>query len=251
MRDDIILKLQRIIEGNDHITRDLFPAIYDGFLEVDELSQAEDKMLQFIASTIQRCSDDKIISTATEEKTAEYEMEFGLLSDGLTLEQRRQQVIDYINRSRVFNESTLHTLCQSMAGDNAVYERTDTQALTLGIFTEENEDGTLPAPGIVNNIRPIVPQNLSLYSGVDSSFTRPMIVNRAHMAAIKTNMGIVERHDPVFHMIVVNEQGRIVGGDASETEFGTVGQITIEDASETEFGTVGQITIEDGEVVLV
>lgn len=196
MRNDILLKLQRIIEGNDRITWDLFPEIYDGFLEADELSLAEDRMLQFVASTIQRCSDDKIISTASEEKIAEYEDVFGLSADGLTLAQRRQQVIDYTNRSRVFNETTLHELCQSLAGDNTVYERVDFHYLTLGIFTEDEDEGALPSVEIVDQIRPIVPQNLSLYAGVETSFERGVSVDHAHFSALWASLGKAERHDP-------------------------------------------------------
>ena len=196
MRNDVILKLQRIIEGNDRITWDLFPAIYDGFLEADELSLAEDRMLQFVASTVQRCSDDKILSTASEEKIAEYESEFGLSADRLTLEQRRQQVIGYINRSRVFNETTLHELCQSLAGDKTVYERVDFHYLTLGVFTEDAEDGSLPAVGIVDQIRPAVPQNLALYAGTETHFERVAVVNHANFCALKAGLGIVEWHEP-------------------------------------------------------
>lgn len=197
MRDDIILKLQRIIEGNDRITWDLFPAIYDGFLEADELSLAEDRMLQLVASAVQTATNDKIISTSGDDKIAEYESEFGLSASGLTLAERRQQVIAYINRSRVINEATLHSLCASLAPDYAVYERTDPQALTLGVFTEEDaEDGTLPAVGIVDGIRPTVPQNLALYAGVDTAFDRPVIVSHAHYSALWAGLGTVERQVP-------------------------------------------------------
>lgn len=218
MRNDIILKLQRIIEGNDRITWDLFPAIYDGFLEAGELSLAEDRMLQFVASTVQRCSNDKIVSTATEEKIAEWELELGLSSDGLTLEQRRQQVVDYINRSRVFNETTLHELCQLLAGDSTVYERLDVNYLTLGIFTEE-EEGEPLSVGIVDQIRPIVPQNLALYAGIDTSFDRGVTISHAHFSALKSGLGIVEWHEPPIppppenkpdFAVLDNETGEVV-----------------------------------------
>lgn len=197
MRDDIILKLQRIIEGNDRITWDLFPEIYDGFLEADELSLAEDRMLQLVASAVQTATNDKIISTASAEKVAEYEDAFGLSASGLTLDERRQQVIDYINRSRVINETKLHELCQSLAPGFTVYEKTDPQALTLGVFTEEDDaQGHLPAVGIVDEIRPTVPQNLALYAGVDTAFDRGVVVSHAHFSALWAGLGTVERQVP-------------------------------------------------------
>ena len=216
MRDDIILKLQRIIEGNDRITWDLFPAIYDGFLEADELSLAEDRMLQLVASAVQTATNDKIISTASAEKVAEYEDAFGLSASGLTLDERRQQVLDYINRSRVINEETLHELAQSKAPGYTVYEKTDPQALTLGIFTEEDDaQGHLPAVGIVDEIRPTVPQNLALYAGVDTTFDRPIVISHAHFSALWAGLGTVERHVPeiTLYYFINKETGEETRGN--------------------------------------
>lgn len=197
MRDDLLLKLQRIIEGNDKITWELFPAIYDGFLEADELSLAEDRMLRLIASAVLTCANDKLISTAGSDRIEEYEAEFGLSSEGLTLEERRQQVADYINRSRVFNEDKLHALAQSLAPGFTVYERTDPQALTLGIFTEEEDvQGHLPAVAIVPQIAPKVPQNLALYAGADTEFDRPVVISHGHYTALLADIGLVERSQP-------------------------------------------------------
>ena len=242
MRDDIILKLQRIIEGNDRITWDLFPAIYDGFLEANELSLAEDRMLQLVASAVQTATNDKIISTASAEKVAEYEDVFGLSAAGLTLDERRQQVIDYINRSRVINEETLHDLCQSLAPGYTVYEKTDPQALTLGIFTEEDDaQGHLPAVGIVDEIRPTVPQNLALYAGVETSFSRGVVVSHAHFSALWAGLGTVERQVP---------DGAIRGGligEASESVYtsekwspNTVGELYLG------FGIMAEVAIQEG-----
>lgn len=194
MRNDIILKLQRIIEGNDRITWELFPQIYEGFLEADELSLAEDRMLQYVASVVKTCSDDKIISTASSEKIAEYEAEFGLSADELSLEERRQQVIDYINRSRVLNEEILHEMCQALAGDHTVYEQLDVENLTLGIYTDD--DGELPSVEILKAIHPKVPQNLAVYAGVESSFNRDIVINHANYSALWASLGTVEWHEP-------------------------------------------------------
>lgn len=228
MRDDIILKLQRIIEGNDRITWDLFPEIYDGFLEADELSKAEDRMLQFVASAVLTCTNDKLISTASVDRIAEYESALGVSGSGLSLDARRQQVIDYINRSRTINESTLHALCQSLALDCTVYERTDSQALTLGVFTEEDaEDGALPAVGIVGEIRPTVPQNLALYAGVETSFDRPLVVNHAHFSALWAGLGVVEWHEPPEPPeppVTGNAICGSMGADYSESVLGEVSE---------------------------
>lgn len=247
MRDDILLKLQRIIEGNDRITWDLFPEIYNGFLEADELSLAEDRMLQLVASAVQTCMDDKVISTASSDKITEYEDGLCLSGEGLTLDERRQQVVDYINRSRVVNEETLHTLAQSKAPGYTVYEKTDPQELTLGVFTEEDdEQGGLPAVGVIDEIRPTVPQNLELYAGVETSFDRPLVVNYAHFSALWTSLGVIEWSpvppppppppEPEYSFIVVNETTGEVVYSISETEenpsmvFSQVGHIEMPDS---------------------
>lgn len=232
MRDDILLKLQRIIEGNDRITWDLFPEIYDGFLEADELSLAEDRMLQLVASAIQTCMNDKVISTASSDKIAEYEDGLGLSGEGLTLDERRQQVIDYINRSRVINEETLHSLTQSKAPGYTVYEKTDPQELTLGIFTEEDDtQGHLPAVGIVDEIRPTVPQNLALYAGVETTFERPLVVSHAHFSALWSTLGTIvwtPPSEPSYSFIVVDETtGDVVGSNHDDILYSDIECLTL------------------------
>ena len=195
MREDIVLKLQRIIEGNDRITWELFPAIYDGFLEADELSIAEDKMLQFVASTVQTCMNDKIISTASSSKISEYEMSLGLSGAGMTLDQRRQQVIAYIGRSRVINGATLLQIAKDAANTDDIEVVVDCERLTCQIrkplnSSDADEAQELRAAYIA--IRPKAPQNLSLRAFIPASLSHTVTANHAVHTSIGCHLGYHE-----------------------------------------------------------
>ena len=187
--DRFLHRLQRLT------TAAYLPAIYEGFVEADALVQSEDALLGLLRDYAQQLWQNRNLLSMTVEKVALFE-EMLHLSPGASqsLDERRQTVADTVNGRFVLNDAKLHEICQALAPGFTVYERTDPQALTLGVFTEEDaDDGSLPAVGIVDEIRPTVPQNLALYAGVDASFERGVVVNHANYTALWASLGQVER----------------------------------------------------------
>ena len=174
----------------------LIPQFYDGVLEATRIQQVNDAIIEPFIAGIMRIHRNAYIQTMDADALSELENGLGIAPSG-TIEQRRQGVIDALCDPHIVNDATLHELCQSLAPGFTVYEQTDPQALTLGIFTEEDDaQGHLPAVGIVDEIRPTVPQNLALYAGVDTTFDRPVIVSHAHFSALWAGLGTVERQVP-------------------------------------------------------
>lgn len=193
--DEIDKLLQRI---EALTTADYFPAIYEGFVEAEALEQGEDALLGIMSSYVLELWQNRNLLSMDDEKTSLFEKQLHIVpTPSQSLDDRRAAVADAINERFVLNDATLHEICQSLAPDFTVYEKTDPQELTLGVFTEEDDNqGHLPAVGIVNEIRPTVPQNLALYAGVDTSFDRPLVVSHAHFSALWAGLGVVEWHEP-------------------------------------------------------
>lgn len=174
---------------NELRTRSVFPKIYDGFTEIDELANGEDALLDTIRTLVVTALDDKVISTASPEKVSEFEENLYLSSIGLTMDERRQQILDYLNRSRVFNDKALSELVASMAGGRDTSIAIDHNSLTLGITVEnDGDDGTLLSVWIVERILPRVPQNLSLYARVECGLNGAPVANHAGMCAISGSL---------------------------------------------------------------
>ena len=206
-------------------TRQLFPNIYEGFREMDALAQGEDALLNAMKEGIRLYFRNRNLQTLTEQALETFENNLNLQHHG-TDEARTAAVMNKINTRFVLNDESLHVLCQSIAPDFTVYERTDPQALTLGVFTaEDGEDGELPVVGIVDEIRPTVPQNLALYAGVETSFERGIAVNHAHFSGLWAGLGKVERHEPNITMRIC---GGVVTSDSStELEIEKPDRITL------------------------
>ncbi len=174
----------------------LIPQFYEGVLEATRIQQVHDAVIEPFVAAIIRIHRNAYIQTMDADALAELENGLGVLPSG-KIEQRRQAVIDMLCDPHIVNDAKLHELCQSLAPDYTVYERTDPEALTLGIFTvEEDEQGNLPAVGIVKEIMPTVPQNLALYAGVDTAFDRNVVINHAHFTSMRASLGTVERIIP-------------------------------------------------------
>ncbi len=224
--DEIDRFLQRLQKLT---TATYFPAIYEGFVEADALIQSEDSLLGLMRDYAQQLWQNRNLLSMTEEKVALFEEMLHLTPNvSQSLDDRRQAVADAVNERFVLNDAKLHEICQALAPGFTAYERTDPQALTLGIFTEEDaEDGTLPAVGIVDGIRPTVPQNLALYAGVDTSFDRPLVVNHAHFSALWAGLGVVEWHEPPEPPeppVTGNAICGSIGADYSESVLGEVSE---------------------------
>ena len=197
MRDDIILKLQRITEGNDKITWEYFPAVYDGFLEADELSLAEDKMLQLVASAVLTATDDKLISTASSDKVSEYEEQLGLSAGSMTLEQRRHQVIDFINRSRVINAEDLRAIVRTLDGGETNDIEVNSRRLLLRIKKVANTESEDDMSDLVNAwhvVQPVIPQNLNVELRTTARLDKNLSAVYCSTSWLSVNIGAVERH---------------------------------------------------------
>ena len=238
--DEINRLLQRIA---DLTTADYFPAIYNGFVEADALVQGENSLLGLIREYVIQLWQNRNLLSMTEEKTAEFENRLHITpSASQTLDDRRQTVADAINERFVLNDATLHEICQGLAPDFTVYEKTDPQELTLGVFTtEDGEDGELPAVGIVDTIRPTVPQNLALYAGVETHFERVAVISHASFSALKAGLGKVQRKAPEPNVIVVDDTGKIIGGILDNVTCESLGVLTTphEGVISIELETVG------------
>lgn len=211
--DEIDRFLQRLQKLT---TAAYLPAIYEGFVEADALVQSEDALLGLLRDYAQQLWQNRNLLSMTVEKVALFE-EMLHLSPGASqsLDERRQTVADTVNGRFVLNDAKLHEICQALAPGFTVYERTDPQALTLGVFTEEDaDDGSLPAVGIVDEIRPTVPQNLALYAGVDTAVERDVVVSHAHFSALWAGLGVVERHEvpPLIAGLMGGDEMRLYSG---------------------------------------
>jgi len=176
-------------------TRAVFPKIYDGFVEIDELAKGEDALLNVLKTLVLTALNDKVISTASAEKISEYEEHLYLSATGLTLDQRRQQVLDYLNRSRVFNKEALQALIDELAGSETATFTIDPIGLILGLnVVNDGDHGALLGVTIANAIRPRVPQNLDMFVRVDAGIDMDMVHNYAHFGAMAVSLGKVAYH---------------------------------------------------------
>jgi hypothetical protein len=177
----------------DISTADLFPSGYAGCREIEALGQGEDAILGAIKDVIRLYFQNRNIRTYDRAMVEQFEAGLNITPTSQSLEQRRARIIAVINTRFVLNDAKLHELCQSYLPGFTVYERTDPRALTLGVYTtEDGEDGDLPAVEIVDEIRPIVPQNLALFAGVESQIECTAYSNHAHFSSLRASLGEVE-----------------------------------------------------------
>jgi hypothetical protein len=150
-------------------TRPIFPQVYDDFLEIDELSKGEDALIDPIINAVFTALNDKNISTAGRDKIAQFEEKLSIDPSGLNINQRRQQVVDFINKSKVFNGDRLLELIQSLADGEEINVDVDPVSLVLRIWQDEttvDDTGTSLAQSMTHKILPIIPQNISIQAEI-------------------------------------------------------------------------------------
>ena len=63
-------------------TRELFPSVYDGVLEISVLSETDDVLLDQALAKLERTQLNQFILTADEETISVYEKMFSILAKG-------------------------------------------------------------------------------------------------------------------------------------------------------------------------
>lgn len=176
-------------------SRPIFPRIYDGFREIEELAKGEDALLSIMQDCVRLISDDKLIGLANETKLAEWEEELGLSGQGLSLEERRAQMTAFLGRSRVINDAALLSIARTAAQNDDIEILTDCDRLTCEVRkTENTEDATegeeLRAAYLA--VRPAMPQNLSLRAVIPSALSHAVTANHAVHTSIGCHLGYHE-----------------------------------------------------------
>ncbi len=185
-------------------TRPIFPKIYNGFREIDAISEGENSILQVLKDCAERASKDKLltrpygefVNIISEERLKEWEEELSIqVQEGATIEQRQGAVCDYISRSRVINDDYLQRLVDLAVGEDKYIVRSDSDRLTLTISTPPNiEDEGTPEDlsNAIDVVLPVAPQNLSVSGGVSFELFKSFIANFVYETAVKTGLGYVE-----------------------------------------------------------
>ena len=157
---------KEVRDALDIETRPLFPAIYEGVIEADALAQGEDEILRVLRNAVYRYFQNRNLQTLNEE--AAYALETGLgLDHSGTIEERRETLIEAVNKRFVFNDDALAARIEQMAKAEGVtvHYEIDPIALTMRIWREgENENGSFIAYDIANTLHPTIPQNIQLIS---------------------------------------------------------------------------------------
>lgn len=197
-------------------TRPVFPKIYDGFREVDELAKGEDAMLGIMQDCTRLVSSDKLITLANESKLSEWESELGLSGNGMTLEERRAQMAAFLGRSRVINDAALLAIARNAAGSDNIDIVTNSDDLTCQIRKPENsidanQDQELRSAYIA--VRPAMPQNLSLRAVIPSALSHAVTANHAVHTAIGCHLGY--HVPPIPQIITIGVSDTVMAGTST------------------------------------
>lgn len=213
-------------------TRPVFPKLYDGFREIDEIAKGEDAMLGIMQDCTRLISSDKLISLANESKLSEWENELGLSGNGMTLDERRAQMVSFLGRSRVINDAVLVDIARYASGNDDIEVLADCDALKCSITKTDTEDPD-EAVEIQNAyvaIRPKIPQNLKLISAVCATVDKTFIANHGYCSTIYSHLGYIvtpeppEPPEPPVPTIIGMEYGLM--GASGDSETGTMEQGT-------------------------
>lgn len=196
-------------------SRPVFPKIYDGFREIEELAKGEDALLSIMQDCVRLISDDKLIGLANETKLAEWEEELGLSGQGLSLEERRAQMTAYLGRSRVINDAALLSIARTAAQNDDIEILTDCDRLTCEVRkTENTEDATEGAElrAAYLAVRSAMPQNLSLRAVIPSALSHAVTANHAVHTSIGCHLGYHELPPPAPQAITIGVTNTVVAG---------------------------------------
>lgn len=153
---------KEVRDALDIETRPLFPAIYEGFIEADALAQGEDAILSVLRNAVYRYFQNRNLQTLNEE--AAYALESGLgLDHSGTIEERRETLIEAVNKRFVFNDKALAEKIEQLSEGKPIRFSIDAQKLILKIWNDDiEENGEFTAYDISQNLKPIIPQNIQM-----------------------------------------------------------------------------------------
>ena len=145
-------------------TDDIFPRIYDGFIEKEALAQGENSILDILSNAIFRIFKNRNLTTMEEEMIEQWEQGLGITpTAGQTLDDRRNAVLAVFRKVFVFNDKALGEKIDELAAGDVVYFHVNPQALTLEVWGDAQQ-GQPISISIIDGLRSIVPQNLQLWA---------------------------------------------------------------------------------------
>ena len=99
-------------------TRDLFPSVYDGVLEISVLSETDDVLLDRALAKLERAQLNQFILTADEETISVYEKMFSILANPTTetLQFRRERVLNRMSLQPPFTMRWLQNKLDEIIG---------------------------------------------------------------------------------------------------------------------------------------
>lgn len=99
-------------------TRDLFPSVYDGVLEVSVLSETDDVLLDRSLAKLERAQLNQFILTADEETISVYEKMFSILANPTTetLQFRRERILNRMSLRPPFTMRWLQNKLDEIIG---------------------------------------------------------------------------------------------------------------------------------------
>lgn len=115
----------------------LLPGYWQNSPEMIALQEALGGELDVFNSAIDAAYLDARIMTASAERITEWEQDLGILSEGRTLEQRRQFIISIFRGSGKLNEARIKNIVTAFTGGSAIVTFKD-GTLTVKVLPPEN-----------------------------------------------------------------------------------------------------------------
>ncbi len=157
IRETIDKEVREALEVN---SRPLFPQIYEGYIEADALAQGEDAILRIFAKVIYEYFQNRNLQTMGEAVIKSFEQKLEMNTSG-TIDERRAAIIEAINKRFILNEKELAAKIEQHANGKPIRFSIITPLLILRIWNDQTEEnGEFKAYDILQNLKPIIPQNL-------------------------------------------------------------------------------------------
>ena len=159
-------------------TRELFPTIYEGFKEIEELAKAEDALLQVLKNIIYSYFNNRNMQTYTLAMIEAFENALGIRPQSQDIEARRSAIIERVNARFVNNDQTMEALAREGGGNDSIILNTDCAALKTEVTTETGSNAATfdELIAALRAIRPKMPQNIVIQA-VDKTQLNKMLTS--------------------------------------------------------------------------